>query len=64
MDKKSSDVAVLSLVVIALITGTIVPTVRGDDGVAVAVPDQASRDRATSGPIVLAQGRCFNGRCY
>ncbi len=64
MDRKSSDVAIRSLVMIALIAGTTVPTVRGDDGAAVVVPDKMTTDRANPGPIIVAQGRCFNGRCY
>jgi hypothetical protein len=52
------------LVVLVLVAATLVPTVRSDDAATVAVADQASGERASSAPIVLAQGRCFNGRCF
>jgi hypothetical protein len=58
MDRKSSV-----LVMIMLVAATLVGTGRGDDA-SVTVPDQMSRDRAASAPVVLAQGRCFNGRCF
>jgi hypothetical protein len=58
MDKKSSV-----LVMITLVAATLVATGRGDDA-SVTIPDQMSRDRAASAPVVLAQGRCFNGRCF
>jgi len=47
-----------------LVAATLVPTVRSDDAATVAVADQASGDRASSALIVVAQGRCFNGRCF
>jgi hypothetical protein len=39
--------------------------VTGDQGTTLS-PDQTYAKRAAglSAPIVLAQGRCFNGRCY
>ncbi len=60
MDRKSSV-----FVVIALILATsLLPTARGDKGGNAAAVKAASGDRVGSAPIVLAQGRCFNGRCY
>jgi hypothetical protein len=58
MNRKSSV-----LVVIAIIAATLAPTVRGHNATAT-IPDQISTDRAGDAPIVLAQGRCFNGRCF
>ena len=65
MDRNSS-VAIASTLMIAIVTATttLVPTFRGDDPFAVTVPEQLSKDRANAAPIVLAQGRCFNGRCF
>jgi hypothetical protein len=48
---------------ITLVAATLVATGRGDDA-SVTIPDQMSRDRAASAPVILAQGRCFNGRCF
>jgi hypothetical protein len=62
MDRKSSGVAIPSLAVIALVAATLISTFRGDD--AVTGPEQMSKDRANPAPIILAQGRCFNGACY
>ncbi len=59
MDRKSSV-----LVVITILAATLTPTVRGNNAATVTIPDQISRDRAGNTPIVLAQGRCFNGRCF
>jgi hypothetical protein len=60
MDRKPSI-----FVVIALIVATsAVPAVRGDKGADVAAFKGSSGDHADSAPIILAQGRCFNGRCF
>jgi hypothetical protein len=66
MDRNSSGVAIASTLVIAIVTATttVVPTFRGDDSFAVTAPEQMSKDRVNTAPIVLAQGRCFNGRCF
>jgi hypothetical protein len=63
MDRKSSALAIRPLVVVALVWATLITTVRSYDA-AVAIPDQVTRDQLTSAPIILAQGRCFNGRCF
>jgi hypothetical protein len=59
MNRKSSV-----LVVITIVAATFAPTARGDNAGTVTIPDQISTDRAGDVPIVLAQGRCFNGRCF
>lgn len=40
------------------------PASTGRSGDARQVPDQDSVAQASSKPVVLAQGRCFNGRCF
>jgi hypothetical protein len=60
MDRKS-----FFLVVGALgVATSLLPTVRGEDGASVAAFKESAGDRASSAPIILAQGRCFNGRCF
>lgn len=60
MDRKSFFLVVTTLV----IATTLLPTVRGDDGASVPAFKESSGGRASSTPIILAQGRCFNGRCF
>jgi hypothetical protein len=64
MDRKSSGIAIRSLALIALLAATSAPAIRGGDGATVTILNQTRSDRAASAPIVLAQGRCFNGRCF
>jgi hypothetical protein len=59
MDRKSFFLVVGALV----IATTLLPTVRGEDGASVAAFKESAGD-ASSAPIILAQGRCFNGRCF
>jgi hypothetical protein len=47
-----------------VVATTVLPTVRGEDGASVAAFKDSAGDRASSAPIILAQGRCFNGRCF
>ena len=60
MDRKSFFLVVGALV----IATTLLPTVRGEDGASVPAFKESAGDRASSAPIILAQGRCFNGRCF
>ncbi len=60
MDRKSFFLVVTTLV----FATTLLPTVRGEDGASVPALKESSGDRASSAPIILAQGRCFNGRCF
>lgn len=64
MDPKSSGFAIRPLAVIALVAATLAPTIGGEHAATVTIPDQTIGDRAVSAPTILAQGRCFNGRCY
>jgi hypothetical protein len=49
---------------IVLVATTFTPAVNGHDVKAAQAQDQMSRTSVVAPPIVLAQGRCFNGRCY
>ena len=60
MDRKSFFLVVGALV----IATTLLPPVRGGDGASVAAFKESAGDRGSSAPIILAQGRCFNGRCF
>jgi hypothetical protein len=64
MDLKSSALLMRSLAVVACIAAASVPTVHDHDAGAATISNQARTDQSTSAPIVVAQGRCFNGRCY
>ena len=64
MDMKSSALLMRSLVVVAVTAAASVPTVRNHDAGATTISNQARTDQSASAPIVVAQGRCFNGRCY
>ncbi len=64
MDRKSSSFAIRHLAVIALLAAAVVPTVRDDTAATVTMRGHVGSDRAASAPIVLAQGRCFNGHCF
>ena len=64
MKTKSSGLLALSLVAAASIAATAVPTVRNQDTGVATISNQARADQPVSAPIVIAQGRCFNGRCY
>jgi hypothetical protein len=64
MGWKSSSIAIRSLAVVALLAAVLVLVVHAAGATAVAPRDQISKSRAVSAPIILAQGRCYNGRCY
>jgi hypothetical protein len=64
MALKSSAFLMRSLVVVASIAAASVPTVRNHDAGAATVSNQAGTGQPASAPIVVAQGRCYNGRCY
>jgi hypothetical protein len=53
-----------SLVVVALVAVAAVPTVRNHDADRATISKQTRTDQSASAPIVVAQGRCYNGRCY
>ena len=64
MDRKSSRIVIRSFVMIALVTTALASSIRDREINSPRAQDQASQSPALAPPIVLAQGRCFNGRCY
>ena len=64
MALKSSALFMSSLVVAAFVAASSVPTVRNHDAGAATISDQTRTDQPVSAPIIVAQGRCYNGRCY
>jgi hypothetical protein len=60
---RTSGIAIASLAAIALVAATPAPTLRGTAG-GVTILDDTSIDRANTAPVVVAQGRCYTGRCY
>jgi hypothetical protein len=63
MDRKWS-VLVNCALVIALMVATTAPIAVSDADEGVKLPSQVSTGQPISAPVVVAQGRCFNGRCY
>jgi hypothetical protein len=69
MDGKSSAFAIRTLLRIAflgivVIAVTVVPTALNNETDAAKSSNLANAQRPASAPIVVAQGRCFNGRCF
>jgi hypothetical protein len=64
MHGKSSSPVIRSLVMIVLVAATLAPTIRGHEVDAAPAQNQTTRNQAGSPPLILAQGRCFNGVCY
>jgi hypothetical protein len=64
MYAKSSVLLVYSLFLVAAMTTATVPTVRNQDTGTATISSQTKADQPASAPIVVAQGRCFNGKCY
>ena len=64
MNRKSQGSTIRSFVMIVLVATTFASAVNDHDIKIAQAQDQASRTPAVAPPIVLAQGRCFNGRCY
>jgi hypothetical protein len=64
MNGKSSAILIHPMVVIAVVAAMLTPSVCGPDAAAGPSADQAGTDRAGSAPVIVAQGRCFNGKCF
>lgn len=64
MNRKPSVFAVRALGVLAVIAMTLVPTMRSSDHNTARSLPQPSANGPASAPIILAQGRCYNGKCY
>jgi hypothetical protein len=64
VNRKLQGSTIRSFVMIVLVATTFASAVNDHDIKTAQAQDQASRTPAVGTPIVLAQGRCFNGRCY
>jgi len=64
MNSKLRGSRIRSLVMIVLVATTFASNIHDHDINIAQAKDQMSRSSAVAPPLVLAQGRCFNGRCY
>ena len=64
MSSQSSFYVRSALAALALLAVTLAPSVRGDNADTRANAGAPNAAASASAPIVLAQGRCYNGRCY
>jgi hypothetical protein len=68
MDSKPSNVAIRLpirlLGALALIAVTLAPAVRSHDSDTQRLTGPANAEQTGSAPIIVAQGRCYNGHCY
>jgi len=55
--------AIRPLAVIVLVAA-LAPAARGHNAGPAATAAQGTEQKAAAATMVLAQGRCFNGRCY
>jgi len=62
MHRKSSSVAIGHLAIV-LVAAFILPMHTPGADIST-VPGQVASQQAPAAPVVLAQGRCFNGRCF
>jgi hypothetical protein len=57
--------SVLFFFVVIVLAATAIAATLSDQGrSSTRTHDQASQSSALASPIILAQGRCYNGRCY
>jgi hypothetical protein len=64
MDRKPSAFWIGALAVFAFIVLTLAPTVCSRDADALTAARQRSAGPSAVAPIIVAQGRCYNGKCY
>jgi hypothetical protein len=69
MSSKPTVFAIRSLVLLAVVAVTPTPPIHSDDAYVVGFSRQSGAVSTLSAtpslaPITVAQGRCFNGRCY
>jgi hypothetical protein len=64
MDLKSSNAVMRCLAVAVLVAATPASVMHGADTGGAAVEGPTAGNVASAAPVILAQGRCFNGRCY
>lgn len=63
MTLKAAASLMCTLVVAATVSLTLGPGT-GNQTADTAASNQAGASQSASAPIVVAQGRCFNGKCY
>ncbi|WP_456622953.1 MULTISPECIES: hypothetical protein [unclassified Bradyrhizobium] len=63
MTLKSAASLMRTLVVAAIVSQTTGP-IAGNQTADTAAPNQTGINRPAPAPMVVAQGRCFNGKCY
>ena len=64
MSSKPSVNVLSALGALAFIAVALAPSVRGENADTPRVFGSSSADPSASAPTLLAQGRCYNGRCY
>jgi hypothetical protein len=64
MNSQPPNVAIRTLGMLALIAVTLAPATRNNDADVGRSPGPPGAERSGSAPIIVAQGRCFNGRCF
>lgn len=64
MNRKLRSSVIRSFVMIVLVATTPVSNIHDHEINSTRIQDQKSRSSAIAPPLVLAQGRCFNGSCY
>jgi hypothetical protein len=62
MDRMSAVIAIGAVLCVTAVMPA--PALRGNDVEAAKSFAQPSAGPSPSAPIVVAQGRCFNGRCF
>ncbi|MCD9113074.1 hypothetical protein [Bradyrhizobium japonicum] len=63
MTLKSAAFLTRTLLVAIIVSQTCGP-IAGNQPAQMAAPNQATTSQPASAPTMVAQGRCFNGRCY
>ena len=61
---RQPNVAIRTLGLLALIAVTLTPATRNTDADAGRSSGATNAERSGPAPIIVAQGRCFNGRCF
>jgi hypothetical protein len=64
MSSKPTVFAIHALVLLAVVAVTATPAIRDDDAGVMKFSRHSSAASTLSAPTIVAQGRCYNGRCY
>ena len=64
MRAQITQLTVTCLVALGLFATAPLAATRSDDGATTARTEAATDQNPTATPTLLAQGRCYNGRCY